>query len=187
MPILLLEGTRGVGKTTIGTLLSKEGARSPEGLDMPIKLVPQRLTFGLLGPMQELGILDEDLARVVLGRFVEKLARTDTSDQWIVLDTLHVTLWVRGALGVTTFAAVDDAIAKIGARGVLLRASIESIEARRMRDDRSRCERWFAEQQTMLELCGSSAVPFTVIDADPPLHIVHDAIRTEILESVPIR
>lgn len=183
MPVLLVEGTRGVGKTTFGTLFSRGAELLPQ-VKGKVQLVPQRLTLGILGPMHELGLLDEDLTRVLLGRFVDWVKRVDEENRWIVLDTLHLTMWVRGILGPATFAAVDDAMAKLGSRAVLLEASIESIQARRVRDDASRCERWIQEQKTMIDLCASSALPWVIIDANQPPHTVLDSIYRGVIAPI---
>jgi hypothetical protein len=184
MPILLVEGTRGAGKTTLGTLLVKD-AEQPEREHVPpgltVRLVPQRLTLGLLGPLYELGMLDDDLATVLLGRLVDWVRRSEGPERWLVLDTVHLTMWVRGMLRPASFAGVDDALARLGTRGLLLRASEESIRARRVRDDETRITRWVSDQQTMLDLCGSSSIPWSIVEADLSPHTVLDSVAREVL------
>jgi hypothetical protein len=184
MPILIVEGTCGAGKTMLSNALARR-----EG----VQLLPQRLTYGVVAPLEQLRALDDGLNHVLLGRLVDWLKRNDRPERWMVVDSLHLTQWVRpGVLGLASFASIDKQLARIGARGVLLTVSPELVRQRAITgrantpfrtyaakwapDDETLHARFVKEQETMREVCGISLMKWDILDGGLPVDALADAV-----------
>ena len=193
MPILLVEGTCGAGKTTLSAALARK-----EG----VQLLPQRLTYGVVAPLEQLRALDDGLNHVLLGRLIDWLKRTDRPDRWLVVDSLHLTQWVRpGVLGLSSFASIDKQLARIGARGVLLVVTRETVRQRVIvgraktpfrtyaakwaPDDAALLARFVAEQETMKEVCGISLMKWDQMDGGMPVDALAEAVWALVGEAKP--
>lgn len=188
MAILLIEGTCGAGKTTLANALARR-----EG----VQLLPQRLTYGVVAPLEQLRALDDGLNHVLLGRLVDWLKRSDRPDRWLVVDSLHLTQWVRpGVLGLSSFASIDKQLARLGARGLLLTVTPELIHQRVIfgrantpfrtyaakwaSDDETLHARFVTEQETMREVCSISLMKWDQIDGGLPVDALSDAVWSSI-------
>jgi hypothetical protein len=142
---LLIEGTSGVGKSTlIDALLRRHVANSgPRKLRSVIHLA-QSHTYGPLATPEDRGTLTvaenlKHLERIL--SLMEWLAIRvqEHTKPWcfVIIDTLHLTQCVRpGAVGWSDVASIDDRLAALGCKLVSLRASSQrlwerGIEARK--------------------------------------------------------
>lgn len=133
---LLIEGTSGVGKSTlIDALLRHHVANSgPRKLRSVIHLA-QSHTYGPLATPEDRGTLTvaenlQHLDRIL--RLMEWLSISvqEHTKPWcfVIVDTLHLTQCVRpGAVGWSDVASMDDRLAALGCKLVSLRASSQRL------------------------------------------------------------
>lgn len=142
---LLIEGTSGVGKSTlIDALLRRHVANSgPRKLRSVIHLA-QSHTYGPLATPEDRGTLTVAENLKHLGRILSlmewlAIPVQEHTKPWcfVIIDTLHLTQCVRpGAVGWGDVASIDDRLAALGCKLVSLRASSQrlwerGIEARK--------------------------------------------------------
>ncbi|MGC1645259.1 MAG: hypothetical protein WA741_05475 [Candidatus Sulfotelmatobacter sp.] len=133
---LLIEGTSGVGKSTlIDALLRRHVVNSgPRKLRSVIHLA-QSHTYGPLATPEDRGTLTvaenlKHLDRIL--SLMEWLAISvqEHTKPWcfVIIDTLHLTQCVRpGAVGWSDVASIDDRLAALGCKLVSLRASSQRL------------------------------------------------------------
>jgi len=115
--LLLVEGTCGVGKSTLRRALQAH---------RPLLHVGPRSTYAPLVPAEDAGTLDdranaEHLERVVAE--LRALGAAHPATTLVLVETLHVTQRLRpGVLSPASFRAVDDALRELGCRTLLLHA-----------------------------------------------------------------
>jgi GTPase SAR1 family protein len=134
--ILVVEGTSGVGKSTLVDLLLRRhvAESAPRSLRSVVHL-SQAHTYGPVARAEDLGTLTaaQDVAHLdSVVRSLEWLAGSLVHETkvklYAVVDTLHLTHCFRP--GVVTWSQVgdlDERLARIGAKLVVLRASEEAI------------------------------------------------------------
>lgn len=122
--ILLLEGTCGAGKTTLGKALTGEG-------DV---FLSQRYTYAPLVPAEDAGTLSgEENRRFLLDRLQEIRGRVAelSKESRIIIDTFHVTQRVRpGVLTTAAFREIDESLAELGCGLLFLSIPAETIHER---------------------------------------------------------
>jgi len=191
--ILLVEGTAGVGKSTLLDALVREyvSTRPPRRLRTLLHLT-QAHTYGPLAPSEDRGTLTvadnvRHLDQVVatLEWCSDALTSESTPKFFALIDTLHVTHCHRPGVVVWSDVATADArLARLGARLVFLEASPETIwhrgilpraeesfirdyAQRRFGPSLEEIHRHFmAEQTRMRALLDQSRLPSLVLDAD---------------------
>jgi len=123
-PIFLIEGTCGVGKTS----LIDASAREVPGA----VVFRQRQTYGPIAPLEDAGTLDSDGNERALLEVVTAIASAQLESRSVVLvDTLHFTQRLRpGVLSAEAFGRVHARVSALGAELVLLHASPTTIRER---------------------------------------------------------
>jgi thymidylate kinase len=119
--MLLLEGTCGVGKTTL--LRAMEELTSERG-SPALTVLGQRFTYGPIAGAEDAGILDAELNEQILQRLLRRIITVHEQQiqgTLLVLDTFHVTQRVRpGVLSDAAFRACDQVLQQLRCRTVLL-------------------------------------------------------------------
>jgi hypothetical protein len=152
----------------------------------------QAHTFGPLVPGDDAGTLtiEQNLAHLdeigeVLSWHVHALAREAEPKLYALLDTLHLTHCHRpGVLGFDDVRALDERLAALGARLLLLRAEPQTLwerclvarrgsdflrYARRFGQTEAQIHAWFLqEQDQILRLAQRSAMPGLQLEVEDP-------------------
>jgi hypothetical protein len=188
--ILIVEGTAGIGKTTLLTKLLRRYA----GTERPrtVLHLTQAHTFGPLVPGDDAGTLtaEQNLAHLedlgeMLAWHVHALAHETKPKFFGLLDTLHLTHCHRpGVLQFDDVRAFDEWLAHRGARLLLLRAQPQTlwercIVARRGSDFLRYAQRFgqteeqvhayfLQEQDQILQLSERSAMPRLQLEVEDP-------------------
>lgn len=180
-PLFIIEGTCGVGKTTL--LLSL----STHLMGLEVRCMTQRETYASVVPAEDSGTLDASLHASLMREITANVAReTAKPSQLVVVDTLHATHFVRtGTLTLASFHEADHQLHALGAVTVMLRVTAACIRARTVigrrgtgfhrysqkfgADDDSLTDYFVAEQERMLELLREhSRLPLVVLDGERP-------------------
>jgi hypothetical protein len=191
--ILLVEGTAGVGKSTLLDALVREYvATRPQRRLRTLVHLTQAHTYGPVAPAEDDGTLTvadniRHLEQVVrtLEWYSSALTAESTPKFFAVIDTLHLTHCHRpGVVAWSDVAPVDARLAQLGARLVFLESSPETIwrrgilpraedsfireyAQRRFGPTLEEIHRYFVTEQTrMRALLDRSRLPSLVLDAD---------------------
>jgi hypothetical protein len=122
--VVIVEGVCGAGKTTLVRNAS-------EVLPPTTRFVTQKVTYGPIAPLEDSNTLDDETNRRHLLDIVASIRTTLESSDLVVVDTLHVTQFVRpGILSLESFLEVDEALRQLGASLAILKLGEEQIRAR---------------------------------------------------------
>jgi hypothetical protein len=193
---LLVEGTSGVGKSTlIDRLLRQFVSRQPPRRLRTLLHLTQAHTYGPLVPSEDLGALtvEQNLAHLdqvgsILKWHITSLRAESQVKFHGIVDTLHFTQCFRpGVLAWENVAPLDLQLASLGVRLLFLRASPGSIWTRGIDARRNEqfinsyaCPRFgvnlhqihdyfVAEQERMGALLSRTSLPYLELDADRDL------------------
>ncbi len=141
--LLLVEGVPGVGKSTLIDELARRHVANAEPRRLRTFLhLTQAHTYGPLAPDEDAGTLSRAACLDHIGRVVDVLEwfitslRAETKPKCFALvDCLHLTACLRpGVVAWADVAGIDQRLASIGARLVLLDASDATVAARAVHD-----------------------------------------------------
>lgn len=141
--LLVVEGVPGAGKSTILDHLVRRhvSAAPPRRLRTLVHLT-QAHTYGPLAPDEDAGTLTREacldhLARVVTGlEWLVRSMRGETHTKcFILVDCLHLTACLRpGVVGWSDVAPLDERLAAIGCRLLLIDANDDTVRERSVRE-----------------------------------------------------
>jgi hypothetical protein len=197
---LLVEGTSGVGKSTlIDALIRRHVVSAPPRKIRTLVHLAQSHTYGPLAVPEDRGTLTVTENQRHLERIVSHLEWLHTSVQrhskpwcFVVIDSLHLTHCVRpGVVRWTDVAAFDQRLAALDCkllflhtsaaslweRGILARKNEQFIQqyARKFGDIHEKIHKYFVnEQEALLRLFEQSSMPKLLLNNDGQSEIVFD-------------
>jgi hypothetical protein len=197
---LLVEGTSGVGKSTlIDALIRRHVATSAPRKIRSLVHLAQSHTYGPLAIPEDRGTLTVQQNQLHLERIVSLLEWLHASVQehtrpscFVVIDTLHLTHCVRP--GIVTWpdvAAYDRRMAALGCKLLLLQTSDQAIwdrgieprkkeqflleYAKKFRKNHNEIHEYFVrEQRSLADLFSSSAMPKLLLQNDASVESAAD-------------
>jgi len=199
---LLIEGTSGVGKSTlIDALIRRHVANSPPRKIRSFIHLAQSHTYGPLAILENLGTLTVAENLNHLGRIASLMEWLSISVQehtkpwcFVVVDTLHLTQCVRpGVVEWNDVAPVDNRLAALGCKLVSLHASAQDLwrrgilprrneqflleYARKFGQTEEEIHAYFVREQEILADLYSRSVM-------PKLHVDNDGAVESVLEEI---
>lgn len=200
---MLVEGTSGVGKSTlIDALIRSHAGRSKTRKIRTLVHLAQSHTYGPLAVPEDKGTLTIDENVRHLERIVSILEWLHSGVQehsrpwcFVLIDTLHLTHCVRpGVVSWQNVAGFDRRLAALGCGLLFLEASPGSIWERgikpRMNEqfileytnrfgttNEEKHDYFVREQQTLAGLFSSSAMPKVALNSDTPIDALCDQAR----------
>jgi hypothetical protein len=198
---LLVEGTSGIGKSTlIDALIRRHAAMAKPRKIRSLVHLAQSHTYGPLAGPEDRGTLGVEENLRHLERLVGMIEWLHGSVQehtrpwcFVIIDTLHLTQCVRpGVVAWPDVAPFDGQLAALGCKLLFMRASASTIRERgitpRIKDQfiqayarkfgatTEEIHRYFVrEQETLLKLFPLSIMPKLLMDCDGPTESAIDA------------
>jgi hypothetical protein len=182
--VVIVEGVCGAGKTTLVRNAS-------EVLPSTTRFLTQKVTYGPIAPLEDSNTLDDQTNRRHLLDIVASIRTALESSNLVVVDTLHITQFVRpGILSLESFLEVDEALRQLGASLAILRIGEEQIRmravvarqntgfaryARKFGATEAELARHFSREQAQLIALavGRSRLPVRLYDGEEPEELLY--------------